>query len=63
MAGQKRDRKSFGSLGFGTEAGPQRGREKVGEGRRHHGVGESCKHGHEGWPIGARVAQAEHGKS
>lgn len=40
----------------------KRGREKVEEGRRHHEVGESCKHGHEGKPIRARAAQAEHGR-
>lgn len=32
------------------------------EGRRHHEVGESCKHGHEGEPSRARAAQAEHGR-
>lgn len=47
---------------MGSEAGPQERKREVEKGRRHHEVGESCKHGHKGEPIRARVAQAEHGR-
>lgn len=48
-------------LGLRSKAETTRRRKEGGE-RRYHRVDESRKHGHEDGSVGARVAQAEHGK-
>jgi hypothetical protein len=58
IAGQKRDKHVFVVQTWSLRQRPW-GRGVEGGMRRHHGVGESWKHGHEGWPIKVKSSPDE----